>query len=179
MKNLILVALATLTLTSCGALGGFSRAVQESGELQARSDELEQKMDLLDETIAAYGPIAESFGPEVQAAYADLVTQTDVVRGYVEEGKDLLGDAVTLHEQSIAKATDPETGETDWAQYGMLMLLGGGGLASERMKTGKEKKQVDKRIDDRKHDIAGLEAQLVEVRHRMDLEQAKREASAT
>lgn len=180
MKNLLLVALAafTFTLASCGTLGGFSRAVQESGELQERSDELEEKMDLLDQTIAAYGPLAESFGPEVQGAYEDLVKQTHQVRGFVEESKQLLGEAKTLHEQSFATATDPDTGETDWIEYAMLMLLGGGGLANERRKTGQEKKKMHDRIDDRKTHIYAVEAQLKELEHKVELEQAKREASA-
>jgi len=177
MRLPFLAALAALPLiTGCGTLGGFADAVQESGQLQQRASELDEKLDLLDQTLEAYGPIAESFGPEVQESYAKLRDEYAKVQGAVAESRELLGEATSLHQASLSQATDPESGETDWIEYALLMLLGGGGLASERMRTGKEKKVLHERIDSRKGDIAGLEAKLRELGHKMEVESARREA---
>ncbi len=174
MRLPFLAALAVLPLlVGCGALGGFSNAIQESGALQERADKLEAKMELLDQTLEAYGPVAESFGPDVQAAYDKLVGEYTKVQSAVAEGRELLTEAVSLHEASLASSTG-EDGETDWVQYALLMLMGGGGLASERLKTGKERNKLHARIDARGDDVKGLEAKLAQLMHTMEVETALR-----
>ena len=177
MRNYLLAAVAAVSLMllpSCGALSAFGRAAQDSGALQQRADELEGKMELLDQTLKAYGPLAEDLGPEIKEKYDELLAEYGKVQGYVAEGKELLGEAVSLHQQSLAKATDPDTGETDWMQYALLMLLGGGGVYQDR-KNKKGNQRVHERTDKRKGEIAALEEKLRTLAHSMQVEAARRE----
>jgi hypothetical protein len=173
-----LILLILAVLPGCGALGGFSRAIQESGALQERADSLEGKLDLLKQTLEAYGPLAEDLGPEIKEKYEELLEQYGKVQGYVAEGKELLGQATELHQKSLAQATDPDTGETDWIQYALLMLLGGGGLYGERRKTKKERDRLHQRLDKRKGEVAGLEDQLRELVKQIEIQQAKNGAAS-
>lgn len=84
MRFLFLAALVVLPLfVGCSAL-------------QERADELEARMELLDQTLEAYGPIAELLGPEVQEAYDKLVSEYDKVQVAVAEGRELLALVLVL-----------------------------------------------------------------------------------
>lgn len=161
-------------LTSCGFLSAFGGAARESSQLEQRYSALDEKLKQVDDAIRAYGPLAEDLGPEVKKQYEQILDQYSKVQGYVSEGKELLGQAVSLHEQSLKQATDPNTGETDWIKYALLMLAGGGGLYSERRKTSKEKEVLHERVSKRKEEVQDLQLQLEKLRSMMEIEQARR-----
>lgn len=163
-------------LSSCGMMSALGNAARESSELDRRYQDLDEKLSMVDEAIKAYGPLAEDLGPEVKAQYEKILAEYGKVQGYVAEGKELLGDAMSLHQSSMEQARDPDTGETDWLQYALLMLAGGGGLYSERRKTNKEKEQLHARVSKRKEEVSSLQSQLKDLQRMMEVEQAKRGA---
>lgn len=177
------LALAALLLGGCGMMSSLARGAQESGQLQQRTQELEEKLELAQQALESYGPLAEDLGPEIKEKYQELLAKSEQIQGYVAEGKELLGEAVSLHQRSMEQATDPESGETDWLQYALLMLAGGGGLYSERRRTKKEqgadRSRLHARMDKRKQEAADLAAEVMELKHQMDLERARREAPAS
>lgn len=143
MKNITLVwllSVSALLLGSCGALSSFSASAKDSAKLQERHDDLDKKLDELEKTLAAYGPIVEQFGPEFKAKY-------DKIQTGLEEGRAYLDGARKLHEEAVAKATGPD-GKVDWLQYALLILGGGAGLYSERRRTVKERNRLHDRIDE-------------------------------
>lgn len=161
-------------LTSCGALSALGSAARDSSQLEQRYQDLDEKLKMVDDAVRAYGPLAEDLGPEVKKQYEQILDQYGKVQGYVAEGKELLGQAVSLHEQSLKQATDPDTGETDWIKYGLLMLAGGGGLYSERRRTAKEKEELHSRVSKRKDEVQGLQNELAKLKAMMEIEQARR-----
>lgn len=167
------------SMTSCGMLSSLGQAARESSELDQRYKELDEKLDMASNVLESYGPLAEDLGPEFQERYEKLLADSEKVRGYVEEGKSLVNDAMSLHQRSMEQAKDPDTGETDWMKYAMLMLAGGGGLYSERRKTAKDRKKdqgrLHERLDKRKGEASKLEADMAALRHEMEVEKARRE----
>ncbi|CAK9074186.1 Terminase [Durusdinium trenchii] len=163
----------------------FLRGARESGQLQQRADELDARMNELQGVLDAYGPLAEDLGPEVREAYERIQEDFGKVRGYVDEGRQLLGEATDLHREAMAQATDPDTGETDWLQYALLMLGGAGGIyethrrgrkrtdesvAAERQKTERERDRLHERADNADAQVADLVAQLQALKHKMEVE---------
>lgn len=170
-------------LTSCGVMSALGNAARDSSQLEQRYSELDEKLDLAQKAIEAYGPLAEDLGPEIKEKYEQILEQYGKVQGYVSEGKELLGEAMSLHERSMEQARDPDSGEVDWMQYALLMLAGGGGLYSERRRTKKEqqadRERLHSRLDKRKNEVGALQEQLRQFQHMMEMEKARREGASS
>lgn len=185
MKTFYLAVLL-LGMSGCGTLGAVADAVEVADRLedyedaaQTSADELERKLELAQGALDAYAPIIAASGEDVQEAYAKVQELLSQGQGYLTEGRELLAESTQLHRESMAQATDPETGETDWVEYALLMLLGGGGLLTERKKTQKERDRVHERVDTEKNKRKQLEEALARLQHQMELEQARRETPPT
>ncbi len=193
LKQIILpLSLLLLFLGGCGALSALGAASRDSAALQARaqqlkaqSDELDQKMDLMRQTLETYGPLAADLGPDIKKGYEELLKKYDLVSGYVREGREILDEVKSLHEQNLAKATDPESGDVDWLKYALGMLGGGGGIyelhrrnkkaqRGERDQTANERDRLHVRADVADGKVADLEGALREMMHKMEVEAALR-----
>ncbi len=167
----VFFCLALLTLGGCGFLSALGTASQDSAALQERYTALDERMKQVQDLMDAYGPLAEDLGPEVKEQYEKILAEYARVQDFVAEGKNLLNEALDLHQRSMAEATD-ESGKTDWMQYALLMLAGGGGLVSERRKTAKERNKLHSRIDDKSDRVKALEEAMVNMMHAMEVDKA-------
>lgn len=184
------LCLLSLALGGCGALANMAGAARDSAALEERSEALDGRMRELEAAVKSYEELAADLGPEYVEKYDQVMSEYEKVKGYVQEGRDLLGDAKSVHDSAMEQARNPDTGEVDWAKYAMLMLAGGGGLYSERRRTRKEqgeakdKQRKDRdrlhaRMDKRKDEVGELQAELARMKQEAEMEQARRgEASA-
>ena len=136
---------AFLFCAACGALDSLGRAASDSAALQQRADDLQSKIDSFTVVLDTYGPLAEDLGPEVQEALAKVQRESNRVREQLNEALEIVKEAQELHQQALAAATDEETGEVDWTQYGLMILAGGGALYTERRKTVKDAAEAERK----------------------------------
>ena len=188
LTPLALLLLMALPLTGCAALASMAGAARDSAALQENAEALDDRMQEVEAALKSYEDLAEDLGPDYKAKYDAVLAEYEKVKGYVAEGQSLLSDAKNLHERAMAEARDPDSGEVDWLKYGMILLAGGGGLYSERRRTKKEqeeekaKRQRDRdrlhgRMDKRKDEVAGLKAELDQMKRDAEMEKARREGA--